>query len=90
MVLAHVVVMNAIARIGLGATLGLLALGCSGGSLGSAGTGGTGGTGGVLTGEGPGNGGQGGGIGGAGVGETLELRDRDGKLRMRLEARYLK
>jgi heat shock protein HslJ len=24
------------------------------------------------------------------VGETLELRDRDGKLRMRLEARYLK
>jgi hypothetical protein len=29
MVLAHVVVMNAIARIGLGATLGLLGLGCS-------------------------------------------------------------
>ena len=24
------------------------------------------------------------------VGETLELRDRDGKLRMRLDARYLK
>jgi len=23
------------------------------------------------------------------VGETMELRDRDGKLRMRLEARYL-
>ncbi len=68
--LAHVVVMNAIARIGLGATLGLLALGCSGGSLGTAGTGGTGG---VLTGEGPGNGGQGGGTGGAGVGEPLEL-----------------
>jgi len=70
MVLAHEVVMNAIARIGLGATLGLLALGCSGGSLGSAGTGGTGG---VLTGEGPGNGGQGGGTGGAGVGATLQL-----------------
>ena len=46
--------MNAIARIGLGATLGLTALACSGGSLGSAGTGGTGG---VLTGDGPGNGG---------------------------------
>jgi hypothetical protein len=24
------------------------------------------------------------------VGETMALRDRDGKLRMRLEARYLK
>ena len=49
MVLAQVVVMNAIARIGLGAALGLLPLACSGGSLGSAGTGGTGG---VLTGDG--------------------------------------
>ena len=60
MTLARVMVMNAVATIGIGATLGLMSLACSGGTPGSTGMGGTGG---VLTGDGPGT------AGGARVGQ---------------------